>query len=119
MDAIEFIREEIRMCASYQDCIGCPLSDTAYCSVSPKKRLQEEAGEIVRRVEQWSAAHPLKTRQSELLKYYPNAKIDENGYLNVCPSLLSSTYRDKYGGCANYNVECSECHKNFWSQEVD
>lgn len=119
MDAVEFIREEIRMCASYQDCTGCPLYDTGYCSVSPKKRTQEEASEIAQRVEKWAAAHPRKTRQSEFLENYPTAQIDENGYLEVCPCALCDTYRDKYGGCANYGVGCSECRKDFWLKEVE
>lgn len=117
MDAIEFIREEIRMCASYQDCIGCPLSDTAYCSVSPKKRLQEEAGEIVRRVEQWSAAHPCKTRQNVFLEQYPQAEIDTLGYLTLCPKRISVDCRIRYGNCTNRI--CSDCRKEFWSQEIE
>lgn len=85
MDAVEFIREEIRMCASYQDCTECPLCDTAYCSVSPKKRTQEEAREIVQRVEQWCASHPRKTRQDVFLEQWPTAKIDKDGCLDYCP----------------------------------
>lgn len=60
MDAVEFIREEIRMCASYQDCTDCPLHDTVYCYVYPKERTQEKAAEIVRRVEEWSTANPVR-----------------------------------------------------------
>lgn len=63
MDAVKFIKEEIRMCAESRDCCDCPLFDTIYCSASPKKRSQEEAVEIVRRVKVWSTAHPHKTRQ--------------------------------------------------------
>lgn len=44
--------------------------------------------------------------------------IHENGCLDVCPCALSDTYRNKYGGCANYDVGCSECRKDFWGQEV-
>lgn len=61
MDAVEFVKEEIRMCASYQNCTtDCPLYDAVYCSVYPKERTQEEAVEIVRRVEEWSTVNPRK-----------------------------------------------------------
>lgn len=36
MDAVKFIKEEIRMCAESRDCCDCPLFDTIYCSASPK-----------------------------------------------------------------------------------
>ncbi len=38
----------------------------------------------VKYVEQWAAEHPIKTRQSEFLKHYPDARI-LFGYLNICP----------------------------------
>lgn len=119
MDAVEFIREEIRMCASYQDCTECPLYDTAYCSVSPKKRTQEEAREIVLRVEEWCASHPRTTRQAVFLEQYPAAKIDKGGCLDVCPYLISDTYRNEFGFCARNGVNCWDCRREFWTQEVD
>ena len=93
MDAVEFIREEIRMCASYQDCTGCPLYDTGYCSVSPKKRTQEEASEIVLRVMKWAEEHPVKTRQSVFLKQYPNARIDSQNIPYICPADRTAAQR--------------------------
>lgn len=119
MDAVEFIREEIRMCASYQDCTDCPLYDTAYCSVSPKKRTQEEAREIAQRVAEWSGAHPRKTRQHVFLEQYPNAKIDKDGCLAVCPYLVSNIHRNNDGFCAKLNVNCWDCRREFWGQGAD
>lgn len=118
MDAVEFIREEIRMCASFKDCTECPICNTVYCSASPKKRTQEEAEEIVQRVEQWSAAHPRKTRQSVFLEQYPNARIDSKAVIYVCPA---DAYGDKV--CPkneeNAHMPCRDCRRNFWLQEVE
>lgn len=115
MDAVEFIREEIRMCASYQNCTtDCPLHDAVYCSVYPKERTQEEAAEIVRRVEEWSAANSRKTRQDVFLEQYPDAPLDY-GIINIKPCQLyhKYTYRD----CSI--TDCPHCRENYWMQKVD
>lgn len=73
MDAVKFIEEAKRMCnANISNCAecckggACPirLPGTNY---TPKER--------VNLVEEWSAAHPRKTRQSVFLKHYPEASI--------------------------------------------
>lgn len=67
----------------------------------------------VKFVEQWCAEHPVKTRQSEFLKLFPNAQTD-SGCLNACPM-------DVFG---NMGIDCNkrtcfECKKAFWLQEVE
>ena len=119
MDAVKFVKEEIRMCAEADGCIDCPLCNTDYCSVSPKKRPQEEAEKIVQLVEEWSIAHPRKTRQSVFLEQYPEAKIENDGCLGICPYLVSASHRDKHGFCAIYGKDCIECRHEFWPQEVE
>lgn len=119
MDAVEFVMQEIRMCASYEDCTECPLCNTIYCSVSPKKRSQEEISEIVRRVEEWSAAHPRKTRQSIFLELYPETVLDGNGVITICPVALSKSHRSNSGECKNPENRCSDCRREFWMQKVE
>lgn len=114
MDAVEFIKEEIRMCASYEGCTECPLYNTVYCSASPKKRTQEEAEEIVRRVKEWSVAHPRKTRQSVFLKQYPEAALDKNGYPVLKPCGFYKKMREECIGKL-----CHDCRREFWMQEVE
>lgn len=70
-------------------------------------------------VEKWSAAHPHKTRQSVFLEQWPEAEVDENGILTLCPAPISSTHRSKYGGCANYGAKCTDCCREFWLHEVE
>ena len=113
MDAVEFIQEEIRMCANFQDCTECPLCDTAYCSVSPKKRMQEEAEEIVRRIKDWSTANPRKTRQDLFLEQYPDVSLSY-GIINIKPCQIVRNHT--YGECCI--TDCPQCRKEFWTQEV-
>ena len=116
MDAVKFIKEEIRMCAESRDCCDCPLFDTIYCSASPKKRSQEEAVEIVRRVEVWSTAHPHKTRQDAVLEQWPNAEIRNDNVLSACPKVFDRNFVCHFED-EIYNT-CSDCHRKFWMQEV-
>lgn len=67
----------------------------------------------VKFVEQWAAAHPVKTRQSEFLKLFPNAQTD-SGCLNACPmDVFGNTGID----CNKHT--CFECKKEFWLAEVE
>lgn len=74
---------------------------------------------IVKEVEEWSAANPLKTRQTEILKMFPNADIDREGVLDICPRLVNLTYicpRSKGEGCLR---KCPGCRKQYWSGEIE
>ncbi len=118
MDAVKFIEERNRMCRFYGDwCTGCPArnaSGASACLVAIE--LQGNAEEQVQIVEEWSAAHPRKTRQSVFLEQWPDALVAEGGTLGVCPMILSSEYRDENGGCAKPNRDCSDCRRKFWGK---
>lgn len=102
MDALEFIKEWNRM---------LKIEGKAPCIELCTTRTPEET---VSMVEEWSSIHPCKTRQSEFLKQYPNARIDSWNVLRVCPA-------DIYGDdvCLNDVACCSDCCRDFWSQEVE
>lgn len=70
-------------------------------------------------VVKWEAEHPVKTRQSEFLKQWPDADIDENGVLQTCPALISASHRDQAGWCATIYNKCEDCRKAFWLAEVE
>lgn len=113
MDAVEFIKERDRMCRFYHhagDCYQCPAKD---CECSVLEGMVDDDN-IVTIVEEWSAAHPIKTRQSEFLKHYPDARILAHGCLNACPmNVFSDTG-------INCNAQpCFECKKDFWLAEVE
>lgn len=116
MDAVEFIRERNRMCRTLgKSCDGCPaVYDNGW-------GCDDDAWDekLVDTVEKWSAAHPRKTRQSMFLEQYPEAQIDNNGAIYVCPNEVSTAYRDAYGGCARTNILCPDCRREFWMQKVE
>lgn len=114
MDAVKFIEERNRMCKSFGDrCTGCPASNGG-CAVGQESTL--DATDQVAIVEEWSAAHPRKTRQSVFLEQWPNAKVFVDGVLDFCPQELDSRYP-----CQSTDVEmrCQSCRREFWTQEVE
>ena len=71
MDAVKFVEERRRMFA---------VSAGEYSLFDMNTRAED----VVKEVEEWSAAHPRKTRQSVFLEQYPEAQIDDNDVLSVC-----------------------------------
>lgn len=123
MDAVKFVKEYLRMCTKVDECEDCPVYKTDFCTVPAKERSQESAEEIVELVEEWSAAHTRKTRQSVFLEQYPDARIDKTtGVLTICPAELTKECRDDRGACGAYSIEtcvCEPCRRKFWTQEVE
>lgn len=117
MDAVKFIEEFRRMCKSFGNtCKGCPANvDDDRCKFSPFQG--DEAAEQIKLLEEWSAAHPRKTRQSVFLKQYPNAVLDKDGVLRICPSFVGGDTPEKYK-CICL-ADCSDCRREFWMQEVE
>lgn len=62
---------------------------------------------------------PRKTRQTELLKMFPEAHVSANGSLCLCPASVSAAYRDENGICKVRRLKCTDCCKEFWGQEVE
>lgn len=116
MDAVEFVKEYIRLCKQYENCKSCPLEHNSFCGLSVKGQSQEESKEVVHLVEEWAAAHPRKTRQSVFLKQWPKAKVNSYGVLSVLPCSIDTANYD-YSTCKNDC--CEQCRREFWSQEVE
>lgn len=72
--------------------------------------------DAVKEIEEWSAAHPRKTRQSVFLEQYPQADIDNTGLLILCPKRISADIRVT-ADCLRQG--CSDCRREFWMQEVE
>lgn len=115
MDAVEFVNKMNRMCLKYPDCVGCPIETENKDEDCMSKVSAEQMVDIVNK---WTSEHPIKTRQSELLRVIPNLRLDKNGSIFLCPATITGdlcgVYSDKHG-CDN----CYDCRKNFWNQEVD
>ena len=106
MDAVKFIEEHRRM----YKVTGKHL---------PTLADGIPAEDVVKEVEEWSAAHPRKTRQDVFLEQWPETYIRGDGYLDVCPLEVSAAHRDADGGCAIYDRLCPDCRREFWMQEVE
>lgn len=119
MDAVRFIKERNRMCKSLDvRCEVCPAfhvgENGAQCAVGAASMLDATAQIAI--VEEWSAAHPRKTRQSVLLEHWPEAEL-VNGCLAICPKRISANYRNGNADCTNRS--CADCLYKFWMQEVE
>lgn len=120
MDTVKFIEERNRMCKSFDaGCKGCPAFNVCEydlsCAVGQLSTLDATAQIAI--VEEWSAAHPRKTRQSVFLKQYPNAVLDKDGVLRICPSFVGSDVSEKYRCLCS--TDCGACRREFWMQEVE
>ena len=118
MDAVEFFKTVNRLCG--QGCAKCPVFKKDICMVRRTAMLSnasvESIEEMVSKVEQWAKDHPVKTRQSEFLEMFPNARIDDSRVLIFCqkdflPVGARSTYCEKH-------ENCKECRKDYWTDEV-
>ena len=114
MDAVEYVKQRDRMCDYYVNCGDCPAGNYEGCASL------NEIPKMVPIVEKWVKEHPVKTRQSELLKLFPEANMLCDEYLNICPAQLSSECRDKEtGGCYDTGMDCIKCKRHFWLKEIE
>ena len=117
MDALEFLIERKRMCNLCKHCKGCPLERVG-CGLGTSAP-DAEYEKIIAAVEQWSKEHPHKTRQSVFLEQYPEARIGDDGMLQINPCSISASHRNARGNCATMRRECEDCRREFWMQEVE
>lgn len=111
MDAIEFVKQLRRM-----DEKGVLKHRFIYPITSGATDPPEE---VVGEVEEWAKMNPIKTRQSVFLEQYPEAQIDNNGVLGVCPAPMFRSYRTDGGGCIDLDRKCPDCRREFWGQVVE
>lgn len=102
MDAVKFVKERRRMYTL--GCIKKGIND-----------YNTKAEDVVAEVEAWSAAHPRKTRQDVFLEQYPNAVLDKDGVLRICPSFVGGDVSEKYRCLCS--TDCGACRREFWMHE--
>ena len=123
MDAVEFFQTVNRLCKN-RSCAGCPICKKGMikdmCMVRRTVMLGdasvESIEETVSKVEQWAKDHPVKTRQSEFLKRFPNADLTR-----LQPCMIEKDKRTMW--CGKYadfgaNGCCDECRCAYWNEEV-
>ena len=111
MDAVEFLKIESRMCSEHTNCKECPVSSEKNGvgeTCSYLRRFHTE--KYVSAVEKWSKEHPIKTRQSEFLKMFPDVKI-QHDVIDIGPCILDKKIKDSCGR----NGTCFDCRKKYWN----
>lgn len=109
MDAVELLKGINRICEHHLNCDdGCPLK--TWC-VKNLCSLSEDPKKVIEVVEKWTNEHPVKTRQSEFLKMFPNATPFHIDPCKVDTDIaIDSKCRRK---------SCIECREEYWNQEVE
>lgn len=119
MDAVEFIKTRARMCRVYDNCENCPLD--FFCEEEYQEQdFGDRAVKTVRAVEQWAKEHPVKTRQSEFLKQWPDIEISDDGLPSIAPCQLDVglIHGKSQKDCENREV-CDKCRRDFWLKEIE
>lgn len=112
MDIVEFFKTANRLCKN-RCCTKCPLYKNGMCMAACSDVSVKNIEETISIVEQWAKEHPLKTRQSEFLRMFLNAKIGEDdGILCIKPCDI-----DKSIECPN-GKGCDDCYRKYWKEEV-
>lgn len=113
MDAVEFLRARRKLCDDNVCGESCPLF---YCCDDDTEDIRIRQ---VLAVEQWTKEHPVKTRQSEFLKQYPEAEIGDDGLPGVDPCQLYKEIANVeiYDGYCN-KYGCTDCRRDFWLAEI-
>lgn len=118
MDAVEFLKEKERMCRSYncESCVKCPCEDINNGFYMTCEDLEiKNPEEFVAIIEKWSVEHPVKTRQSELLKMFPGTRINLDGVIDIDPCFFDKKIEHH---CEKYD-SCDDCYKEYWLSEID
>ena len=116
MDAVEYVKQRKRMCDYYKhnNCSKCPAFSCEECGGL------NGISTMVPIVEKWAKEHPVKTRQSEFLKQWPDAEIGDDGLPSIAPCQLYKDIeeKDENGICCK-NCGCAECRRDFWLKEIE
>lgn len=119
MDAVKFLKEKKRMCDLHIHAIGCDFCPLSMHSNETGERCRHHIfnnpEKAVSVVEERSAEHPIKTRESEFLKMFPNARLNECGSIAICPRICDASFDFQECGYKN----CPKCEKDYWSTEVN
>ena len=118
MDAVEFVKTVNRLCKN-RHCDGCPVAKEGRCMAGFDDKSVKYIEETISKVEQWSKDNPVKNRQSEFLKKFPNA--DMQRICTFFPCVIDQNIRPTR--CVKYESfsspkKCVECRNDYWTEEV-
>ena len=113
MDAVDFFKTANRLCKNQRCCAECPIHKNGMgCMIKADDDSIKSIEETVSKVEQWAKDHPVKTRQSEFLKMFPNADLCRD-VINILPCSVEK----EMSKCCD-NKRCDDCCREYWLAEV-
>lgn len=115
MEAVKFVKEWARMCDSQTSCDFCTINKNLSQHNLCGGKVKNNPEKSVSIIEKWSAEHPMKTRQSEFLKMFPMAEMNED-VVGILPCAIDNSVKIEW--CKKYKV-CNKCRKEYWLTEVE
>lgn len=124
MDAVEYEKGRRRMCRTNilkkGSCEGCDAYSVLMrrCDFTVSAAESEDENVIkknIAAVKRWVKANPVKTRQSEFLKMFPNAHM-VNIERTFCVAHFDSTKKCKENNPSD--EQCIACRYKYWNEEV-
>ena len=115
--AIEIINElhteRLDYSSEYIPLIDAANSLAAYEDLMERWKLRsiEEADRIFQRVNALGG--------TDLMAQYPEARIGDDGVLQIYPCSISASRRNAQGDCVTTGRKCPDCRREFWMQEVE
>lgn len=120
MDAVEFIKTFKRFCLSEKQ-KNRPydsLEEESY--VAKDRLLMYGAEDMVEMMKEWAKEHPLKTRQSEFLKMFPDARVFQGTLaINPCQIEVSRLNTEECHTYSDNEAGCLACRDKYWNEEVE
>lgn len=114
MDAVEFIKEQYRMCFT-QKCRPCEIYNIIGDMMSCDEWCANNSKRAVEIVEKWSQEHPQKTMMQDFFEKYPNAPKRRDGAPILCPDQCGY---EKQRYCVEVNRDVKECSQ-CWSRPME
>lgn len=115
-----FKKEKGRMCDFFDNNVElCPLKTyySKWSCLECDELCLVRIDFAIKTVQKWSDENPLKTRQSEFLKLFPDARTrywnDSCLVLDICPMSFN-----KHFSCIDSTI-CADCQHNYWLEEVE
>lgn len=112
MDVVKFVKSVNRLCKNQSGCAKCPIWEKGMCMARFGDYSVENIEETISKVEEWAKEHPVKTRQSEFLKQFPNATLHRD-VISIPPCSMEKEIKEN---CLK--SDCYECRRDYWLTEV-
>ena len=118
-EKVKLIKDYARMCDKKRgiDCDVCELNKNKKYS-SCELFMMKEPERAVEIIEKWAAEHPAKTRQSEFLKIFPNARIVD-GVITIEPCDIDNKRCGEGSKWCDDHTGCEGCREDYWLTEVE